>query len=206
MLIRLLQDDLRRMGCRVAAINLSAADSSCLAQQIAEKLAIPRFDQSTVAAGLLQIREELLGRTRCGRQIVLLLDDAHRCDTSAAAGIDFLASVAESCQGRFSLVTAGDAGLDNAHARRCPMRIRLKPLTDEEAHRFLQQRLLQLGIPRERITSSALRTLVEGTQGLPRRLLHVCDLVKAVYHSNAASEIRPTTASAVLSTGMNRAA
>ena len=71
---------------------------------------------------------------------------------------------------------------------------------------FLQERLIRLGVPQDRVTSSAIRTLVEGTQGLPRRLLHVCDLVHAVCERNTVEQIQAADANAVMSTGLNRAA
>jgi type II secretory pathway predicted ATPase ExeA len=205
-LMQLLQRDLRRMGYSVVSTNLSAADASSFVQQLSDALAIPSNLQSTVAARLLQIREELLGRTGCGRHTVLLLDDVHRGEPNTDSVIEFLTSVAESGNGLLCVVTAGNEHGSCMSARRSPMRIKLSALAAQEANEFLQERLIRLGVPQARITSSAIRTLVEGTQGLPRRLLHVCNLVNAVCQSNTAVQIHASDANAVMSTGLNRAA
>jgi type II secretory pathway predicted ATPase ExeA len=204
--LTLLQDDLRKLGCGTIAISLLAANAESMTQQLAASLAISTDSQSTVAERLLRVREELLGRTACGRHIVLLLDDAHRCDPEAHSAIEFLHAVAESSNGLLCLVTAGDMRADCPLARRSPMRIPLEPLPAAEANAFLQARLTHLGIPTHRVTSSAIRTLVEGTQGLPRRLLHVCSLVEAVCESQSVITMESSAADAVLSSGLNRAA
>jgi len=205
-LLQLLQDDLRRLGCSTVALSLLAADAESLTQQLASSLSISTDSQSTVAGRLLRVREELLGRTACGRHIALLLDDVHRGQPDAHSAIEFLHSVAESSNGLLCLVTAGDFRTNCPHEARSPMRIPLEPLSAKESNAFLEARLVELGIPAERITSSAIRTLVEGTQGLPRRLLHVCSLVHAVCESQSLAHIDKSDATAVIASGLRRAA
>lgn len=205
-LLRLLHNDLHRAGCLVVALNLAAADAESLSVRLAGSLSIPESAAPGQSRRLLKVRDELIGRTACGRRVVILLDDVHRASAEIPDAIQFLVSVAESAQGALTIVTAGDSASTGSLLQRSPLRIHLSALPAAEAQRFLNERLSAIGVPESRLQSSAVRTLLQESRGLPGRLLHICDLISAVCVTQPRTTIDHGVAEALLTQSIHRAA
>lgn len=204
-LLQLARQDARRLGRHTVTVNLAGLCADAFASQLTAALGIPIPAGLSQSRSLLRVRDEIRGRAVCSRPLVLLLDDHHRACPDAAEAIQFLVTIADSAD-NLTLITAGDGSPSPFLLQRSPMRVPLGPLPAEEAQAFIEARLTFLGVARERLVSSALRTLVHESRGLPRRLLYICDVVSRLSRTHEFSELRPCDADALMSSTLNRAA
>ncbi|HAR65566.1 MAG TPA: ATPase [Lentisphaeria bacterium] len=126
----------------------------------------------------------LLGRIKEGKDIVLVIDEAHNLEFEVMEQLRLLSNLETDDQKLLQIILMGQPELrDNLMEERLrQLRERilvyyeLKPLNRYETRMYVQHRLSLVGsMGRPRFTNWAFRALYRGSHGIPRRINNICD-------------------------------
>ena len=117
-----------------------------------------------------------------GKTVVLLIDEAQNIPNDTFEQLRLLLNFETSKDKLFQLVLIGQPELDRKLRRaslrhiegRIAVRARLRPLQPKECARYIEHRLNVAGTTSEIFGSSALKTIVRESRGIPRRLNVLC--------------------------------
>lgn len=150
---------------------------------LGEELGLALVDGSRSAL-LRRIQEHLIDRYAQGRQVVVVVDEAHAMPTDSLEEIRLLSNLESSRHKLLQIVLFAQTELDQRLGQRelrplrdrITYRFRLAPLSREEVAEYLEFRLRQAGyrgpVP---FAPEAVRRLAQGSGGLIRRLNVVAD-------------------------------
>ncbi len=119
-----------------------------------------------------------------GRDVLLLIDEAHNLPTDLLDELRIIAESAARNQGRCHLILAGTSRLEehlnhtdlDTFNQRIVCRCYLKPMTREETAAYVRQHLLRSGGgQREYFDETALKEIATTTGGIPRLVNQLCD-------------------------------
>jgi len=125
----------------------------------------------------------LLEQAKLGRQVVLIVDEAHRLDAEVLEGVRLLTNLETSKQKLLSIILVGQPELDDTLSRRdlrqlrqrIAVRCRLKPLSRRQTMEYVNHRLCSQGGNKGiRLTRSAHWWLYRLSGGIPRRINLLC--------------------------------
>jgi general secretion pathway protein A len=141
-------------------------------------------DRKSKTDVLFALNALLIEQSEQGRTAVLLVDEAHNLEWDVLEEIRLLGNL-ENRRGKLlQIVLAGqpelDRKLDAPNLRQLKQRIvlrcNLKPLTNEEAHEYVDARLATAGMPQQTLFS---REMIDEIQrragGIPRVINAICD-------------------------------
>ncbi|RLA14678.1 MAG: ATPase [Gammaproteobacteria bacterium] len=125
----------------------------------------------------------LLEEAKVGRQVVLIIDEAHRLPAEVLEGVRLLTNLETSKQKLLSIILVGQPELDDTLSRRdlrqlrqrIAVRCRLKPLGRRQTREYVNHRLVsQSGNKGILFTSPAHWWLYRLSGGIPRRINLLC--------------------------------
>lgn len=125
----------------------------------------------------------LLEEAECGRQVVLIIDEAHRLDAEVLEGVRLLTNLETSKQKLLSIILVGQPELDETLSRqdlrqlrqRVAVRCHLQPLTRSQTREYVNHRLASQGADQGiRLTAAAHWWLYRLSGGIPRRINLLC--------------------------------
>ena len=125
----------------------------------------------------------LLEEAQQGRQVVLIIDEAHRLDAEVLEGIRLLTNLETAKQKLLSIILVGQPELDETLSRRdlrqlrqrISVRCHLNPLSRGQTREYVNHRLLsQGGDQGVRLTGPAHWWLYRLSGGIPRRINLLC--------------------------------
>jgi general secretion pathway protein A len=163
----------------------------------------------TVSATALrqQLRSALHAVYKAGRQVALILDEAHNLSVATLEQLFLLANLHAIETTCLQIVLVGRPALQQTlshpalrrftqHLVLCPP---LLPLTQEESHAYIQYRLAQVAQHHEPLfTNGAVQRIIAYAQGNPRVLNDVCARVCIVGELFQERPVTSTTANKVL--------
>ena len=123
------------------------------------------------------IRDELVGRSLCNHQTVILLDDFTRADEDVAPIIDFLSGINQQTDGAVSVIAAAESVTSPELQRLSALKVHLRRLPNADAVAFIQEFLNFLSVPQPSVTSDAVAAIVEHAEGSAAHLIRVCRMV-----------------------------
>lgn len=170
-----------RAGNSVILLNVAALDTSAILLHLCGALSIPSAsDTHKVETGrmMVQIREEILGRTSYARNVVILLDDLYLALGSPEPTIRFLAGLTQLSGGRVTTIATSRAGEIPSADEASELKLQLEPMTTAEASEFAIDLLESSHVDTNRVDEDAVRSLVEYANGVPARLVRACDVVR----------------------------
>ncbi len=117
-----------------------------------------------------------------GKTVVLLIDEAQNIPNDTFEQLRLLLNFETSKSKLFQLVLIGQPELDKKLRRpslrhiegRIAVRARLRPLQPKECAKYIEHRLNVAGTTSEIFGSSALKTIIRESRGIPRRLNVLC--------------------------------
>lgn len=125
----------------------------------------------------------LLEEAECGRQVVLIIDEAHRLDADVLEGVRLLTNLETSKQKLLSIILVGQPELDETLSRRdlrqlrqrISVRCHLQPLDRRQTREYVNHRLVSQGKDQGvRLTMPAHWWLYRLSGGIPRRINLLC--------------------------------
>lgn len=131
-----------------------------------------------------QVNAVLLQRIAAGREIVLIIDEAQNLSFEVFEQVRLLSNLETDKQKLLQIVLMGQPELKEKLAaeelrqlrQRILVHYELRPLTRDEADRYIHHRLtLAGGSGRPRFTPWALRHLFRASRGIPRIINNLCD-------------------------------
>ena len=143
---------------------------------IAANLGLPgkRFKGETAAALIMQFRSQ-------PRRTVILVDEAHLLPDSSIEDLRLLTADNLDRSSPFSLVLVGQPLLKDritepqhyAMWQRIGVRLRLRPLTQDEVSMFIKRYLKAAGSPKEIFTPDAVAEIFTHSRGIPRLIKNI---------------------------------
>ena len=172
--------ELARSGRRVVRQSVAALDCRATLWQICGALSIFSPADADVSQLMIQVRDELLSRAHCCHDTAILLDDTDLAQQDISTVLHLLTSIAESSEGRLSVIAAAEQPTAFSLEKRMSLNIRLQLLAESEAIEFAVRRLAYLNCPVQRISDTGWRAIADLGQGLPAQLLQICQIVQVV--------------------------
>ena len=142
-----------------------------------ETTGLDRFAMQTA------FQQYLLGAYRQGRNMAVLIDDAHRMPLTTLEQLWLLANLDIAATKLIQIVLFGQPELEQRFhryalrhiAQRIAIRATIVPLTKAESHTYIREGLARVALPgRPIFTRGALRCLVRAAHGIPQRLTSLC--------------------------------
>jgi general secretion pathway protein A len=130
-----------------------------------------------------QFQQFLLGEYQQGRNMAILIDDAHRMPLATLDQLWLLANLDVAGAKVVQIVLFGQPELEQRlhryalrHiAQRIAVRVTLTPLTRAESYAYIREGLAHAALPGHPVfTRGALTCLVRAAHGIPRLLAHLC--------------------------------
>jgi type II secretory pathway predicted ATPase ExeA len=172
--------ELARSGRRVVRQSVAALDCRATLWQICGALSIFSPADADVSQLMMQVRDELLSRAHCCHDTAILLDDADFAQKDISTVLHLLTSIAESSEGRLSIIAAAEQPIAFSLQKRTSLNIRLQPLAESEAIEFAVRRLAHLNCPVQQVSDTGWRAIADLGHGLPAHLLQICRIVQVV--------------------------
>ena len=142
-----------------------------------ETTGLDRFAMQT------ELQQYLLAAYRQGRNVAVLIDDAHRMPLTTLEQLWLLANLDIAAPKLIQIVLFGEPELEQRFhryalrhiAQRIAIRATIVPLTKAESHAYIRQGLARAAMPgRPVFTRGALTCLVRAAHGVPGRLTSLC--------------------------------
>lgn len=189
---------MRRRGYAVVLIDRPAADPRHLLQLIATQLE-PRIRGHETTGQLWDaICERLLALRLEGVLPLLLIDQLDQLPLETQAIVYQLLASQPATAARLgvivSLAGSGFSAMDERLVDLADLRMELEPWTSSDTEQFVRERLSAVGRERAVFDESALERLHELTEGIPRR---VCQLAQLVLAAGAGQGLQLIDASSV---------
>ncbi|MDG1896239.1 MAG: ATP-binding protein [Fuerstiella sp.] len=176
-LLKQVQAECSRYGHSTVLINLAALDQTAFLWHLCGGLSIvPRAEQSQTQL-MTAVRDELVGRSLCNHQTVILLDDFTRTAEDVAPIIDFLSSINQQTDGAVSVIAAAESVTSPELQRLSALKVHLRRLTDADSHAFALEFLGFLAVPEDAVANDAVDAIIARSEGSAAHLTRLCRLV-----------------------------
>lgn len=168
-----------------------------LQQAIANELRLPAVTPGFPLLG--QIQQELIRLHASGRQVVMLVDEAHEMPIESLQEIRLLTNLETSVNKLLQVVLVGQPELEDLLVTRAlrPLRdritqhFRLGALNAEQSARYLEFRLLNVGGQAEIFSPAAIKKLAKASGGLARRMNILAEKCLFAAYGEQADQVRP---------------
>ena len=130
-----------------------------------------------------RVREAVVGETRGGGRLVVVIDEAHILQSPVFETVLRLSDLEAPCNGSLQVLMAGQSELVDKLAQppfarfrqRVSTMTRLDPLTATESDRYIDHRLRMAGYGGDRLFTADAREAIAGwSGGIPRKINNIC--------------------------------
>jgi type II secretory pathway predicted ATPase ExeA len=193
-----LQEEFARAGTSSISLNLSGLDEESALWQLTGRISARARASMKHYELLSLLRDELTGRSRCGIQTVLLLDDYHRAVSDFSVLLRVLLALNAQCQGLLNVVIASDRPLPDEFAQHSLVRVNLPAMDSAESSDFVRTLLRRYAVRPSVVEESAVRAISEIATGNAARISNICDLLRVLHESSPETRINEETVRALL--------
>ena len=191
----------QRLGREVVALDLLGADGRDLLWQLASRLLARVSIQDPRFLLWRAISDRLLEHRLQGLATILLVDHVDQATDEALSVLIRVLHLDEHPDRRLTVLLAADKShvgkLDPRLLERVDLQIEVEPWSEEEVGEFLRHRLSTLREPALKADSRTAARVWQLSQGIPRRVVRLVELLLVAGASDRSSLLGPHTVDAV---------
>ncbi len=135
-----------------------------------------RFEASTKHDAIKALRDYLIEKTREGRPVIIIIDEAQNLPQDSLEELRLLSNIETSTEKLLQIILIGQPELEKRLedpkmrqlSQRVSVRLRLRPLRSDETRRYIDYRLTKAGSGNLQFKNTAIRKIYRFSGGIPR--------------------------------------
>lgn len=188
-----IREELARTTTSVLNLSLSGLDSETALWQLASGLCSGLRMDATRREVMICLRDEILGRSQCRLQTVVLLDDLHRALDDISPVLRMLLSYSEQSKGSLIMIAASGRPFSAEFTEQCLVRVQLTPMDSGESCDFVRTLIRQTLKNSSVVEESAVRAIADFGMGNTARITRICELLRVVHETSPDAPISEET-------------
>ncbi|MFN9720195.1 MAG: AAA family ATPase [Planctomycetota bacterium] len=192
------REELARTTTGTLHLSLSGLDSETALWQIASGLCSGLKAETNRREIMIRLRDEILGRSQCRHQTVVLLDDMHRAVDDMSSILRLLMSFSEQSKGSLTIIAASGRSFSAELTEQCLVRVHLTPMDSAESCDFVRTLIRQTLKTSSVVEESAVRAIADFGMGNTARITRICELLRVVHEISPDSRISEETVEAMV--------